>query len=87
MYKPALAFITALALGLCTAAANAQHANQRGGASSYAPGGNVGVQNPGRNSAPGQQMLDRRTATMAPGHSYNAPGQQKIRARTTRTTR
>ena len=52
-----------------------------GGAFSYAPGsGGGGVT--ARNSAPGQQMLNRRTSATAPDNSFNAPGQQMIRKRT-----
>jgi hypothetical protein len=52
-----------------------------GGASSYPPGsGGGGVT--ARNSAPGQQMLNRRTSATAPGNSFNAPGQKMIRKRT-----
>ena len=35
-----------------------------------------------RNSAPGQQMLNKRTSATAPGNSFNAPGQRMIRQRT-----
>jgi hypothetical protein len=35
-----------------------------------------------RNSAPGQQMLNKRTSATAPGNSFNAPGQKMIRQRT-----
>jgi len=35
-----------------------------------------------RNSAPGQQMINKRTSATAPGKSYNAPGQKMIRQRT-----
>jgi hypothetical protein len=45
-----------------------------------------------RNAAPGQQMINNRTADTAPGNSFNAPGQKMIRERTpggtkTKTTR
>jgi hypothetical protein len=36
-----------------------------------------------QNNAPGQQMLNNRTATTSPGNSFNAPGQRMIRERTT----
>lgn len=42
----------------------------------------TGKSNEARNSAPGQQMINNRTAKTAPGNSYNAPGQKMIRART-----
>jgi hypothetical protein len=76
--------IAAVALALSAVSADAQtKSNQSGGASTYAPGhqDNVGT-SPGRNSAPGQQMLDDRTSKTAPGNSFDAPGQKKIRDRT-----
>jgi len=79
MKKTAL-LIAAIALAMSAAPVNAgQKSSQSGGASSYAPKGS-GVE--GRNAAPGQQMLNRRTSATAPGKSFNAPGQKMIRERT-----
>ena len=78
--KTTTLLVAAMALALSAPAAIAG-SKGGGGASSYAPGsggGGVGA----RNSAPGQQMLNRRTSATAPGNSYNAPGQKMIRQRT-----
>jgi len=79
--KTATLVIGALALALTAPAAIAGPKSGGPGASSFAPdqgGGGVAA----RNSAPGQQMLNRRTSATAPGNSFNAPGQKMIRKRT-----
>jgi len=79
--KAGTLFVAAvLGIALSTPAAIAGPKSD-GGASSYVPGsGGGGVT--ARNSAPGQQMLNRRTSATAPGNSFNAPGQKMIRQRT-----
>ena len=78
--QKATLLVAAIALTLSAPAALAQ-SKGTGGASNYAPGaGGGGVT--ARDSAPGQQMINNRTAATAPGNSYNAPGQKMIRRRT-----
>jgi hypothetical protein len=71
MYKAA-SMIAILSLALVGSAAQAGPKSQ-------------GVES--RNSAPGQQMLNKRTSATAPGNSFNAPGQKMIRKRTPGGTR
>jgi hypothetical protein len=66
MYKAA-SMIAVMSLALSVSIANAAPKSK-------------GVES--RNSAPGQQMLNKRTSTTAPGNSFNAPGQKMIRQRT-----
>ena len=78
--KTGILFVAAIALAFSAPVASAGP-KSGGGASNYAPGsGGGGVD--ARNSAPGQQMLNKRTSVTAPGNSFNAPGQKMIRKRT-----
>lgn len=77
--KTGTLLVAAIALALSVPAAGAGPKSS-GGASNYVPG--TGGGNAARNSAPGQQMLNRRTSATALGNSFNAPGQKMIRKRT-----
>jgi hypothetical protein len=70
-------FRTSVVLGMAVAALSLSGAEAKKGGSSAGP----------QNDAPGQQMLNSRTATTSPGNSFNAPGQRMIRNRTTTVKR
>jgi len=67
-----------LAIGAPGALAAPKGGGSGGGSSNL--GGSNSLDRP--YTAPGQQMINKRTSTTAPGKSFNAPGQKKIRART-----
>ena len=68
----------AATIGVAIGAPGALAAPKGGGSSNL--GGSNSLDRP--YTAPGQQMINKRTSTTAPGKSFNAPGQKKIRART-----
>jgi hypothetical protein len=67
--------VAAGVLGMAVAAFGLSSAEAQQGRGGMSPGP--------QNNAPGQQMLNNRTATTSPGNSFNAPGQRMIRERTT----
>jgi hypothetical protein len=77
--------VAASVLAIAVGAFSASTAEAQQGRAGMAPA-QTGRMAPGpQNNAPGQQMLNNRTATNSPGNSFNAPGQRMIRDRTTTT--